>query len=104
MHSFFSDRNIRLYCEDVFTALQNIPAESIDLIFADPPYKLSNGGFSCTLNSKSSCKTSTEKIISQGKISFQFFLDEIRKITIKIWFKKMKNSNDFMLFSQYLSN
>ena len=36
MHSFFSDRNIRLYCEDVFTALQNIPAESIDLIFADP--------------------------------------------------------------------
>ena len=47
MHSFFSDRNIRLYCEDVFTALQNIPAESIDLIFADPPYNLSNGGFSC---------------------------------------------------------
>ena len=55
MHSFFSDKNIsrnRLYCEDVFTALQNIPApyESIDLIFADPwgkdflkkPYKLSN--------------------------------------------------------------
>ena len=26
-----------------FTALQNIPAESIDLIFADPPYNLSNG-------------------------------------------------------------
>ena len=30
MRPFFSDRNIRLYCEDVFTALQNIQ-QKIDL-------------------------------------------------------------------------
>ena len=31
----------------MFLLLCTIPAESIDLIFADPPYNLSNGGFSC---------------------------------------------------------
>ena len=31
-------------CLDV---LESIPANSIDMIFADPPYFLSNGGMSC---------------------------------------------------------
>lgn len=31
-------------CLDV---LKRMPAESIDMIFADPPYNLSNGGFTC---------------------------------------------------------
>jgi len=34
--------NIRdkLFCQDVFTALPNLPYNSIDLMFADPPYNL----------------------------------------------------------------
>ena len=77
MHSFFSDRNIRLYCEDVFTALQNIPAESIDLIFADPPYNLSNGGFSCHAGKRVSVnKGKWDK--SQGiEKDYQFHFDWI---------------------------
>lgn len=30
----------RVFCQDVFTALPNLPERSIDLMFADPPYNL----------------------------------------------------------------
>ena len=34
----------RLYCEDCLTRLEQIPENTFDMIFADPPYMLSNGG------------------------------------------------------------
>ena len=36
-----------LYLGDVIETLSKLPEESIDLIFADPPYNLSNDGFTC---------------------------------------------------------
>lgn len=39
------DKKFRLYHEDCLVALQHIKPNSIDMIFADPPYNLSNGGF-----------------------------------------------------------
>lgn len=36
-----------LYEGDCLEVLQELEAESVDLIFADPPYMLSNGGFTC---------------------------------------------------------
>src|ERR1044071_5350605 len=30
----------KLFCQDVFTALPNLPDCSVDLMFADPPYNL----------------------------------------------------------------
>jgi len=39
--------HIRLYQGDCLELLALLPAESIDLIFADPPYFLSNGGITC---------------------------------------------------------
>src|SRR6266404_3523397 len=41
---FFSD-NFVLYLDDSIKILDQFPDESIDMIFADPPYNLSNGGF-----------------------------------------------------------
>ena len=38
---------MRLYCGDAAATLAALPEESVDLIFADPPYGLSNGGFTC---------------------------------------------------------
>ena len=32
---------------DCLEVLARMPAESVDMIFADPPYNLSNGGFTC---------------------------------------------------------
>ncbi len=39
--------HLRIYQGDCLDILQNIPASSVDLIFADPPYFLSNGGITC---------------------------------------------------------
>ncbi len=46
---FFEDRerNIYLYKADCLNILAQIPENSIDMIFADPPYFLSNGGITC---------------------------------------------------------
>ncbi len=43
----FHERGIKIYQGDCLEILPAIPAESIDLIFADPPYFLSNDGITC---------------------------------------------------------
>lgn len=39
---------IKLYNLDTFSFLPHIPDNSVDLIFADPPYFLSSGGITCS--------------------------------------------------------
>lgn len=43
---YFSEGNFVLYHSDYLPILEQLPDNSIDMIFADPPYNLSNGGFS----------------------------------------------------------
>lgn len=40
-------KNYRLYCDDCLNVLEQIPENTFDMIFADPPYMLSNGGITC---------------------------------------------------------
>ncbi len=47
MEAYYSEKGIRLYNADVIKTLNELPDQCIDLIFADPPYNLSNGGFTC---------------------------------------------------------
>lgn len=42
---YFFDKEFALYLDDSIEFLKLIPEASIDMIFADPPYNLSNGGF-----------------------------------------------------------
>lgn len=44
---FSRGEGYELYCGDCLEVLASFPAKSVDLIFADPPYNLSNGGFTC---------------------------------------------------------
>lgn len=44
---YYMDKQSAIYLADTFTFLQNVKAESVDMIFSDPPYFLSNGGISC---------------------------------------------------------
>lgn len=46
--AYYSDEFGALYLGDSFELLPRLPKESVDLIFADPPYFLSNGGISCS--------------------------------------------------------
>lgn len=44
---FYETESEMLICEDTFKALKAMKAESVDMIFADPPYFLSNDGITC---------------------------------------------------------
>lgn len=45
--NIFRKKNVSLFLDDAVDRLNKLPSESIDLIFADPPYGLSNGGSTC---------------------------------------------------------
>ncbi len=47
MEAYFKETGIRLFRGDVIDVLNSLPDKSVDLIFADPPYNLSNDGFTC---------------------------------------------------------
>ncbi len=42
---YFQENDFVLYHGDSLEILKSIPGSSVDMIFADPPYNLSNGGF-----------------------------------------------------------
>jgi len=46
--AYFHDKQnkFNLYEGDIFDVIKKVKSNSIDMIFADPPYNLSNGGFS----------------------------------------------------------
>lgn len=45
---YYRDDRSALFLADTFAALENMREECVDMIFADPPYFLSNGGISCS--------------------------------------------------------
>ena len=47
MAHFLKTQNFNLYHDDCLKILPKFKEKSFDLIFADPPYNLSNGGISC---------------------------------------------------------
>jgi site-specific DNA-methyltransferase (adenine-specific) len=42
--AYYTNENVTLYLDDCIVLMNNLPAQSVDMIFADPPYHLSNGG------------------------------------------------------------
>jgi len=44
---YFSSNAVKLFHCDCIEVLSSLPDETVDMIFADPPYFLSNGGISC---------------------------------------------------------
>ena len=44
---YFEDGRFKLIKENTFDALKNVEEKSIDMIFSDPPYFLSNNGITC---------------------------------------------------------
>ena len=45
MFPYFHDNNFALYHGSSLELLNKFPDEHFDMVFADPPYNLSNGGF-----------------------------------------------------------
>ena len=47
LEPYYKKPGFELYQGDSLELLKNLPENSVDMIFADPPYNLSNGGFTC---------------------------------------------------------
>ena len=43
----YETKSVKLYHGDSVEAMAQLQSQSFDMIFADPPYNLSNGGFTC---------------------------------------------------------
>ena len=48
MKSYYESESFKLYCGDSIKILKKLQEKSIDVIFADPPYFLSNDGITCS--------------------------------------------------------
>lgn len=47
MQPYFETEGIKLYHNDCLEVLEQLSGNSVDMIFSDPPYLLSNDGFTC---------------------------------------------------------
>jgi len=75
---YFSEGNFVLYNEDCLKILEQLPENSVDMIFADPPYNLSNGGFTVHAGRRVSVNKG-EWDVSRGlKKDFEFHLNWIK--------------------------
>lgn len=83
MGPYFEADGFTLYHSDCIDVLPKIDENSVDLIFADPPYKLSNGGLTCK-NGKFVSVNKGDWDKSQGLLSdFQFtmkWLNECKRV------------------------
>ena len=101
--TYYSEDEIRLVCGDSFDILKLIKTESIDMIFADPPYFLSNDGITCQGGKQVSVnKGDWDKI--KGNEGYSF--DDIHKYNRK-WLrlcKRILTSNGSIWISGTLHN
>ena len=75
---YFQDDGFRLYLGDSLELLSKFPVDSVDMIFADPPYNLSNNGITCHSGRMVSVNKG-EWDVSRGiDGDFQFNLDWLR--------------------------
>ena len=44
---FYEKPRFKLYQADCLELLNSLPENSVDMVFADPPYFLSSGSFTC---------------------------------------------------------
>lgn len=51
---YYQDDGFTLYHGDCIHVMEQMPKGEVDLIFADPPYNLSNGGFTCQSGKRAS--------------------------------------------------
>ena len=78
LEAYYKDHKIRLYLGDVVSTLERLPDASIDVIFADPPYNLSNDGFTCHAGKRVSVNKGDWDKSSGLENDWQFHYDWIK--------------------------
>lgn len=77
MTPYFKDENSTLYLADALELLKDFDAESVDVIFADPPYFLSNNGTTCNGGKRSSVNKGDWDKAATFKAKHEFNLEWI---------------------------
>ncbi len=75
---YFCKDNFVLYHSDCLKILEQLPENSIDMIFADPPYNLSNGGFTVHAGRRVSVNKGEWDVSKGLKKDFEFHLNWIK--------------------------
>ncbi len=75
---YFTNNSFVLYKSDCLKILEQIPENSIDMIFADPPYFLSSGTFSCQNGKMVSVKKGNWDLSNGLKKDFEFHIEWIK--------------------------
>ncbi len=71
---YYKKSNFTLYHADTLEFLKKFPENSVDMIFADPPYFLSSGSFSCQNGKMVSVKKGDWDLSNGTKKNFEFHL------------------------------
>ncbi len=74
---FFTDKEFKLYKANSLEFLATLKENSVDMIFADPPYLLSNGGFSVHAGKMVSVNKGKWDVSNGLKKDFEFHLEWI---------------------------
>lgn len=72
---YFLKDNFVLYHGDCLKVMEQFPEEHFDMIFADPPYFLSSGSFTCQNGRMVSVKKGDWDLSNGFKRDFEFHLD-----------------------------
>lgn len=83
---YYETENIGIILDDAFKVLRKIKLESVDMIFADPPYFLSNGGITC--------KGGEMVSVNKGGVLYKFGFDALKG-------EYRPNSHKFKTYEQY---
>jgi len=79
MKEYYNKKNFTLYQGDCLDVLKKIEDNSIDMIFADPPYFLSSGTFTCQNGKKVSVKKGDWDLSNGLKKNFEFQVSWIKE-------------------------
>lgn len=80
MEPYYKNKDFKLYFGDVIEVLESLPEESVDMVFADPPYFLSSGSFTCHAGKRTSVKKGDWDLSRGVKKNFDFHLSWIKAI------------------------
>jgi len=72
MEPYYEKKNFKLYQANCLDVLAQLPNNSIDMIFADPPYFLSSGSFTCQNGQMVSVKKGDWDLSNGLKKNFEF--------------------------------
>lgn len=76
---YFKNKDFSLYLSDSIKFLnEEVKENSVDMIFADPPYNLSNGGFTCQNGQMVSVDKGKWDVSNGLKKDFEFHLEWIK--------------------------